>query len=551
MRFDDMLATVLARVPERPSARVTQWRQLLDLLAQRRAEDGDALLEDALGRIRALRDVVPLGARRDAAASLAVRPLAPALVALVAEDVPAVAGALLSRVVLADHEWLWLLPQLSAANRVFLRQRRDLGGYVEAALAGFGASDFVLAEPVGAARPARAEPRFDDGDDEAEPELPLEEEGDAPFAPGEGEGQIRSIISRIARFRTRREDEAVPPAPAQRASLIRFETDSAGIFRWVEGVPRGPLIGETIATPASGAYGVDGQAPGAFRRRAAFRNARLMVAGQGPAAGEWRIAGVPVFDPRDGRFLGYRGTGRRPRADERAEAAAHPDSLRQLVHELRTPLNAIGGFAEMIRRQMRGPVASAYRDRAAGIVEQAGRLMTAVDDLDVAARLDGRQLDLQRAALDLPALIAPICAEQAEASAARGVTFRWSIAPDLPLALGDASALRRMIARLASAAAAVAEPGETVVLEARAEGTGALLRVTRPPRLAALDEAALFDPGFGLAGAEGDGPLLGLGFSLHLVRRLAQLAGGQLRVEQGWFTLALVEAAAEVERPTG
>ncbi len=41
VRFDDRLATVLARPVERPPDRVAQWRQLLDLLAQRAADASD------------------------------------------------------------------------------------------------------------------------------------------------------------------------------------------------------------------------------------------------------------------------------------------------------------------------------------------------------------------------------------------------------------------------------------------------------------------------------------------------------------------------------
>src|SRR3546814_10815205 len=57
-----------------------------------------------------------------------------------------------------------------------------------------------------------------------------------------------------------------------------------------------------------------------------------------------------------------------------------------MTHELRTPLNAIVGFAEMIDRQMLGPAAQGYRDRAQDIVADAQRLLAAIDDMDAAAR---------------------------------------------------------------------------------------------------------------------------------------------------------------------
>src|SRR3546814_18726494 len=43
-------------------------------------------------------------------------------------------------------------------------------------------------------------------------------------------------------------------------------------------------------------------------------------------------------------------------------------------------------FAEMIDRQMLGPAAQGYRDRAQDILADAHRLLAAIDDMDAAAR---------------------------------------------------------------------------------------------------------------------------------------------------------------------
>ena len=380
---------------------------------------------------------------------------------------------------------------------------------------------------------------------------------------GVGEGQIRAIITRIARFRQDRDVRPpLPPAGAHEdAAGFRFETGIDGTIRWLDGVPRGPLIGETIAVAASGAYGVDAQAPGAFRRRAPFRDARLIVAGDSTASGEWRIAGVPIFAPGSGRFGGYRCTARRPRAEERAEPAPPvsaygagfaPDSLRQLVHELRTPLNAIGGFAEMIRRQMRGPISTVYRDRAQSIAELAGRLLAAVDDLDVAARLDTQKLDLQSVSVDLTAMLASICTDHAQAARRRGASLACDVAPDLAPVTGDPAALRRMIARLIAGCAALADEAETIRIALAAAHAGQVeLVIDRPRRLAGQSEDALLDPGYSPEGESPDAPLLGLGFSLHLVRRLAASAGGALAIEPDRFLLRLPAAADPSRASTG
>ena len=117
------------------------------------------------------------------------------------------------------------------------------------------------------------------------------------------------------------------------AETFRFETDASGIVRWIEGAARAPLIGLSLDLAAlpSGSR-VDGVAAGAFRRRAGFANARLVVDGHSDAAGQWRITGIPVFDRSSGRFTGYRGTARRPRADETTEPARERPATRQRTH---------------------------------------------------------------------------------------------------------------------------------------------------------------------------------------------------------------------------
>ena len=570
MRFDDRLATVLARPAERPTDRVAHWRQLLDLLAQRGAEPDTDSSREAFARLRLLRPIVPLAIRQETARALAGRPIAAPLVAFLAADVPAVAGAILPHARLDQGGWLSILPRLSPTGRGFLRHRRDLGPVIEAALGSFGATDMQISadmavvdmSSVSVTIAARETRTVAPAERLTVVPAALAPAGDEPPPPvqavehGVGEGQIRAIITRIARFRKDRDvgQRAADVGGGEDAASFRFETGIDGTIRWVEGVPRGPLIGETIAVPASGPYGVDAQAPGALRRRAPFRDARLIVAGDSTASGEWRIAGVPVFAPADGRFGGYRCTARRPRADERAEpepeaasglygAGLEPDSLRQLVHELRTPLNAIGGFAEMIRRQMRGPISTVYRDRAQAITEEASRLLAAVDDLDVAARLETRRLDLQRVPVDLAAMLGSICTDHAPAALRRGASLECGIVPGIAPVTGDPAALRRMVGRLVAGCAALADERETIrVSLAPVVGDQLELAVGRPQRLAGQADAALLDPGYGPEGDSPDAPLLGLGFSLHLVRRLAAAAGGAMTIEPDRFLLRLPAA---------
>jgi hypothetical protein len=386
VRFDDRIATVMALPASNPAARAAKWRQLVDLLAQRRDPDPSDEVESAFAFLVDYRDDVDFFTRQEVARSLIGREISPRLLAFFAEDHASVAAPIVAGARLGEEEWVDLLPALSPTARGLLRHRRDLGMLVERALTSFGSSDFVLPGTVDASAPKvrRSEPR---------PAPPPPTEG--------GEAQIRDLVARIEAFRKSRSEapREGEPAPGAPAEAFRWETGTDGAILWVDGAPRGALVGQSIANIAErGQFGVDGQAAGAFEKRAPFRDARFSVVGQGPASGDWRISGVPFFDPRSGAFMGYRGSARRPRLDEvaRADALAREgpglfgtdlqaDALRQLIHELRTPLNAIVGFAEMIDGQYMGPANDRYRSRAAEIMEQAGRLLSAVDDLDTAA----------------------------------------------------------------------------------------------------------------------------------------------------------------------
>ena len=599
-----MLATLLAQPAPTPEARAILWRQVVDVLAQGRGHQVDDPLVDApramdaYNFLRAVRPEISVELRLAAGRGLAGRRVPPDLALLFAEDLPHIAAPMLGHVLLPTRQWLDILPRLNPSARNLLRNRRDLGAEVEHALEGYGASDFLIQGPVDTPDTALAplvvpiealvatakttdEPEAPVSlplvEPEAAPEWSIVEASEAPPAPPgdmllasaaalQSDSQIRDLLSRIETFRTRYPqltpqpgDEATPQVYGEshdRAVPIenfRFETGVDGIICWVQGAPRGPLIGETIAVAARQTdHGVDGHAAGAYRSRTPFRDARLTIAGEGPAAGEWRISAVPFFDQKDGRFSGYRGTARRQRADEsanpvpgraRREAnAGRNDSLRQLAHELRTPLNAIIGFSEMIDGQMRGPAAAAYRTRAQDILEQSKKLLSAVEDLDLVASARASEPALGPVPVDAAEILTRLHAnfEAVAKDRASGLAFR--IDSTLPPVAVDAPTVERMLSRLLAATIAMAGEGERISVDLQRDprrSTHLLLTIMRPRALIGRDEKMLLDPGYNPDGNWPDAPVLGLGFALRLVRNLAIASGGMLEIDATRFHLSL------------
>ena len=363
---------------------------------------------------------------------------------------------------------------------------------------------------------------------------------DAPLAEPAGPFEIAEVVARIDAFYTLQQERAAHAPPPARVDGFRFETDEQGVIRWVEGVSRAPLIGLSLELNASSdASRADGVAAGALRQRAMFSDARLMVVGESDAAGEWRISAAPAFDRATGRFSGYRGTARRPRREDSAAPSTPPpsspaaDSLRQLMHELRTPTNAIAGFAEMIEREMLGDAPPIYRERAGTIRMHARALLAAIDDLDIAARIEASALKLGASEVTLRPLLSRIADDLAALAELRGAWISLPI--DDPVVRGDARAIERMMSRLLATLLSAARDGERVGIQVHDAGASVAIAFDRPEALAAFDGDALFN----LDDEDEDAALLGTGFALRLVRNIARELGGSLSVTAEAITVEL------------
>lgn len=565
VRFDDLMQTVLSGDGRSAAGGVTLWRQCMDLLAQRDRAGRSTLTaeekEQLLHRLSALRATVSETQRIASVVELGGRLRSPTLVRFFAHDRPPIAAAAMSRAQLPDDVWIDLLPHLTPTARGVLRGRRDVGEPVRQALQAFGAHDLVLttarADMVG----DRAMLLTPDMAESADAPTRAEADNVTPLRPAAGdEGQIRNLVDRIARFTSSRKAEPTEP-PVERASVVpakafAFETDAAGVLLWVDQGPRAALIGLSLADAGlEGGSGPDGSVAGAFARRSAFQNGRFTIVG-GAMDGEWRMSATPFFDPRSGRFQGYRGQARRPHLHEVAgqPAAAESvaglsaDSLRQLVHELRTPLNAILGFAEIIEQELFGPAGASYRDMAGKIALDARHLLAAFDDLDLAARVS-RGADAGAPQLVDPGRLVGDVVERFRHQGSAAIDI--AVAPALPQVRIDPLQGERMVQHLLRTVISVTPAEETVSgacwLQPDGAGGAIAFALDRPSTLIDLEEAQLLDPGFLGDGEWPDGPLLGLGFSLRLIRSLALSCGGALAIEPRRLLITIPAVAVQAE----
>ena len=517
MRFDDRLKTVMTQPVADAHDRTVRWRQLVDLLSRPHEEIDPALLDAALSMVRSGLRTVARPIRAATARSIAGRASEPRLIAIFAADRLEVAAPLLSSAPLDEAGWKAVMAAASPEVANFIRTVRG------------------VEEPSGP-EPASVMPDTEE----------------------ETSHSISELVARIERLKSKRDSLAAPvekfeadisalPAatPLSGSMLFRWECDASGQIAWVDGAPRGALIGRSLP----GEEGADRKLVRAFADRLPFDGAPLTI--PAPALeGEWRLSGIPAFSPVDGRFLGYRGIARRGVEEEEPVAppatksalANDAESLRETIHEIKTPLNAIIGFAEIIDGQYLGPAHRSYRHRAAEIVSQARILLAAIEDLDFAARIQTGSAG-QQEPVDLGQILPPLIEELAERALARDVQLRvMPIADQHPCAL-DRDLAERLLRRLLGAVIDSAAAGETIKVEVHEERGRCLVSVTRPASTVNFTERQMLDPSFLSAGEE-EGARLGLGFALRLVRGLVRLAGGSVKFTAEQIILTIRAAKA-------
>ena len=545
MRFDDRLTTVLkGSLPEGRGA-ATQWRQVIDLLAQKPGDLANHDVQAGLTRLRDLHDRVSEQDRLVAVQSLKGRLRSAPLLVFLTADSDVICDAAMDAADLTPEIFEDALPRLSPRARARLQSQGLVAADDEP-----DAPSPISEECVPVPGPDR--------DGEAAIESP--EEGPVDSAEELAESQISALVEKIADYQKNRPVEAAHLAVddeghssffVESLDSIRFETDETGTVNWTEGPPKGAIVGVSIAQPAfDEGPGPDAYGAAAFRQRMPMENARMRLCGAAIVTGDWRMSAIPYFSEETGRFEGYRGVMRRPNLAEDAGHGAidvqRREQLQQLIHELRTPLNAVIGFSEIIEQQLFGPASYEYRLLARNIMDEARRLLAGFEDLDIAVKVDSGQLPESSGTTRADWLFERMTQRLQGLTHSNAVELNISKAePVRPFAL-DGESVERIFARLLSAAIISCEHGETLNGELRTRiGVQPANRFTlsRPSRIKDIAESVLLDPSQGIDGEGGESSLLGLGFSLRLVRNLAQSAGGSLTISKDNIALTLPAAA--------
>jgi signal transduction histidine kinase/CheY-like chemotaxis protein len=225
--------------------------------------------------------------------------------------------------------------------------------------------------------------------------------------------------------------------------------------------------------------------------------------------------------------------------------AAKTEFLATTSHEIRTPLNGILGMTQVMLADRR--LDPAMRDRI-GVVHGAGVSMRAlVDDILDVAKMETGNLTIERAPLDLAAMLRDVSRMWQDQAAAKGVAFELDVSDAPPRIESDPARLRQIAFNLLSNALKFTQNGcihvrsgviqgangEQVTIEIRDTGIGI------PP-----DKLDLIFESFRQADAGTTRQFGGTGLGLAICRNIARAMGGDVTVasvpgEGSTFTVAV------------
>ena len=204
-----------------------------------------------------------------------------------------------------------------------------------------------------------------------------------------------------------------------------------------------------------------------------------------------------------------------------------------MSHELRTPLNAVIGFAEIMHRQILGPVGvPEYAEYAGHILHSGQHLLLLINDILDYARIESDGLRLNIRAVDMRD-VARATLEVLIPTAQSGQVALTGEMPEQPVMIhGDEQRLRQALLNIAGNAVKFTRPGGSVVMTLRqaADGGAEISVIDSGIGISQANISNVFEP-FWQADSGLDRVREGAGIGLSLTRQLVEMHGGSLDVQ--------------------
>jgi signal transduction histidine kinase len=211
-------------------------------------------------------------------------------------------------------------------------------------------------------------------------------------------------------------------------------------------------------------------------------------------------------------------------------ARAKGQFLSSMSHELRTPLNGVLGFAQLMQGSAIGPDSPKYAQYLAQINASGRQLLSLIDALLDASRLQAGTLNFTPQRVDLVHLVVDTVESYRPAALAKHMDLGSRVEQAGPAYL-DPMRFRQVLGALLSNAIKFSRAQTEALVRVEHEGTDCM-RVTvedQGPGIAAADLARLFVP-FSQLSVGTTRSHDGAGLGLSLVKQLVESQGGSVGV---------------------
>jgi signal transduction histidine kinase len=224
-----------------------------------------------------------------------------------------------------------------------------------------------------------------------------------------------------------------------------------------------------------------------------------------------------------------------------AASEAKSAFLATMSHELRTPLNAIIGYQSLLKEGIDGPLSDAQLAHLNRIRASADHLLSLIDEVLTFSRVEAGKEVVQREDVSLRSVIDQAITMITPLAEVKGLTVH--VEGDDPQLFTDGGKVRQILLNLLSNAIKFTDSGEVVIRSRAYEKTVEVSVADTGIGIAAENLERIFDP-FWQVEQRSTRKVGGTGLGLSVSRTLAQLVGGDIRVESepgkgSTFTLTL------------
>ncbi|MGZ6124700.1 MAG: ATP-binding protein [Myxococcales bacterium] len=222
--------------------------------------------------------------------------------------------------------------------------------------------------------------------------------------------------------------------------------------------------------------------------------------------------------------------------DQRAESLRKATELKSrflsnMSHEFRTPLNSIQSLARLVLEGSEGPLTESQRKALKLVHKSATDLAEMVNDLLDLAKIEAGKISVRPAAFDASQLLGSLRGVLRPLSQdISPVQLIFDPCPELPPLFTDEGKVTQIVRNLASNALKFTERGE-VRIGARQDAPGTVAFYVRDTGIgiAPEDQERIFEEFTQIEGVQQR--VKGTGLGLPLSRKLAEMLGGEIRLE--------------------